>query len=237
MCDDSREDIETLKGLAEQFALAHDDIPMRFSTFGSAEELLEHIETDGGFDLYILDVIMSEMTGIRLAQTLRGRDDPAEIVFLTISPEYAVDAFSVFASGYMIKPVSAEDFNKTILRAVQKISREKNETLTLKTRDGLRRIPLNKIVMVESFNHMREITLSDSSVLETPTTLSELFELLSDYDRFFMPHRSYIANLDYLVGIVSYDLLMSGDHRIPVPKAQFASVQEFVQNYLFKART
>lgn len=236
LCDDSKEDIEALEALAEQFALEHDDIPMCFSTFSSAEELLEHIETSGSFDLYILDVLMSQMTGIGLAETLRGRDDRAEIVFLTISPEYALDAFSVFASGYMIKPVSMEDFNKTIFRAVQKITREKNETIPLKTKDGLIRIPLNKIVMIESFNHTREITLSDNSVLETHATLSELFELLSGYERFFMPHRSYIANLDYLVGIVCYDLLMSGDHRIPIPKTQFAAVQEFVQDYLFKAQ-
>lgn len=236
LCDDNREDIEKLNGLAERFALEHEDIPMRFSSFGSAEELLEHIESSGGFDLYILDVIMSEMTGIRFAETLRGRDDPAEIVFLTVSPEYALDAFSVFASGYLIKPVSTEDFNKTILRAVQKITREKNETITLKTKDGLRRIPLSKIVMIESFNHTREITMSDNSVLETPATLSELFELLSGYDRFFMPHRSYIANLDYLVGIVCYDLLMSGDRRIPIPKNQFVTVQEFVQDYFFKTQ-
>lgn len=236
LCDDNHEDMETLKSLAERFVLEHTDISMRLSAFTSAEELLEHIENNGGFDLYILDVLMSEMTGIQLAETIRDSGEPAEIVFLTVSPEYAVDAFSVYACGYLLKPVSTENFSRTILRAVQRLTREKNETLTVKTKDGLRRIPLNRIVMIESFNHTREITMLDGSVLETSATLMELFDRLNGYDRFFMPHRAYIANLDHSVGIVRYDLLMPGDRRIPIPKKQFAAVQEIVQNYFFRRK-
>lgn len=237
LCDDNNEDIEALKALAERFAPKHEDIPMRFSSFSSAEELLEHIEKSGGFDLYILDVLMPQMSGIRLAETIRERNDHAEIVFLTVSPEYAIDAFSVYAGGYLLKPVSAENFDKTIYHAVEKLAHEKNETLTVKTKDGLRRIPLNKIVMIESFNHVREITLSDDGALETSATLAELFEALSGHDRFFMPHRSYIANLDHSVGIVCYDLLMPNGRRIPIPKTQFPAVQKVVQSYFFKRKS
>lgn len=237
LCDDNREDIETLKSLADCFALEHTDIPVRLSAFTSSKELLKHIENNGGFDLYILDVLMPGMTGIQLAETIRNRGEPAEIVFLTISPEYAIDAFSVYACGYMLKPVSKENFDKTILKVIQRLVREKNETLTVKTKDGLQRILLHKIVMIESFNHTREITISDNSVLKTSATLTELFECLNGYDRFFMPHRAYIANLDYSVGIVRYDLLMLGNRRIPIPKKQFAAVQKVVQNYFFKHKS
>lgn len=236
LCDDDSEDIESLKALAERFALEHSDIPMRLSAFSSAEKLLRHIENNGGFDLYILDVLMKQISGIQLAEAIRNRGDYAEIVFLTVSPEYAVDAFSVYAAGYLLKPVSVKNFNKTILRAMEKLAHEKNETITVKTKDGLRRIPLNKIVMIESFNHTREITMSDGNALETSATLSELFEALSRHDRFFMPHRSYIANLDHSLGIVYHELLMPSGRRIPIPKAQFPTVQKVVQNYFFKCK-
>ncbi|MDE6727795.1 MAG: LytTR family transcriptional regulator DNA-binding domain-containing protein, partial [Oscillospiraceae bacterium] len=94
----------------------------------------------------------------------------------------------------------------------------------------------HKIVMIESFNHTREITLTDDSVLETSATLSELFEQLGGHENFYMPHRAYIANLDHSVGIVRYDLLMPGDRRIPIPKNQFAAVQEFVREHFFKRK-
>lgn len=233
LCDDNAEDIKTIRTLAERFAAEHSEFPIRLSAFASAAELLEHI---GSFDLYILDVMMPEISGIRLAEVLRSRSEHAEIVFLTISRDYAVDAFSVRASGYLLKPVNQKQFDETMLWVVQKLAREKNEVLTVKTKDGLRRIQLHKIVMIESFNHTREITLTDNSTLETPSTLSELFKQLGGHENFFMPHRAYIANLDNSVGIVRYDLLMLGDRRIPIPKNQFAAVQEFVRAHFFKRK-
>lgn len=236
LCDDNAEDIEVLESLAEGFATEHSEFPIRLSTFTSAAELLEHMENTGGFDLYILDVLMPEMSGIRLAELLRSRGEHAEIVFLTVSRDYAVDAFSVYACGYLLKPVRKERFDETVLRAVQKLAREKDEVFTVKTKDGLRRIQLRKVVMIESFNHIREIIMTDGTVLETSATLSELFEQLGGYENFYMPHRAYIANLDNSAGIVRYDLLMLGNRRIPIPKNQFASVQKVVENYFFKRK-
>lgn len=234
LCDDNAEDIEAIRSLAERFAAEHAEHPLRLTEFASARELLEHVENGGGFDLYLLDVMMPEISGIQLAETLRGRGEHAEIVFLTVSRDYAVDAFSVRAGGYLLKPVSRDQFDETMLWTVQKLAREKNEVLTIKTKDGLRRIQLHKIVMIESFNHTREITMTDNTVLETSATLAELFEQLGNRENFCMPHRAYIANLDHSVGIVRYDLFMLGERRIPIPKNQFAAVQGLVREYFFK---
>ena len=234
LCDDNAEDIEALESLAESFVAEHSEFPIRLSVFTSALELLNAVESGSSFDLYILDVMMPGMSGIQFAETLRSRGDRAEIVFLTVSREYAVDAFSVYACGYLLKPVNKERFDEVVLHTIPKIVREKNEVLTVKTKDGLRRIQLRNIVMVESFNHTREIVMIDGSTLETPSTLSELFEQLGSHENFYMPHRAYIANLDNSVGVVRYDLLMLGNRRIPIPKKQFTVVQEFVRKYFFK---
>ncbi len=236
LCDDSTEDIEAIRAFAERFASQHAEFPVRLSSFTSAAELLERIESSGGFDLYLLDVVMPEMTGIQLAEAIRDCGDNAEIVFLTISREYALDAFSVYACGYLLKPVIEENFDKTMLRVLQKLAREESEALTLKTKNGLQKIPLNKIVMIESFNHTREITMTDGSVLETFATLSELFELLRERDNFYMPHRSFIANLNSSVGLVRYDLLMLCNRRIPIPRKQYAAVEKVVRDYFFKRK-
>lgn len=233
LCDDDKNDAETLKAYAERFASEHTELPVRITAFTSSEELLDSIEKSGGYDLYILDVLMPNISGIQLAEIIRNRGDRAEIVFLTASGDYAVDAFSVYACGYILKPPSKENFDKTLLHALQNSAREKNETLTVKTKEGLLRIPLHRIVMIESFNHTCEITLTDGVRLETPVTLSELFEQLSEHSSFIRPHRAYIANLDNFAGIIRYDLLMIGDRRIPIPKDRFPAVQELVRNYFF----
>lgn len=234
LCDDCAEDVSALRAFTERFAAEHPEFPIQFKAFYSSEELLEYLESNGGFDLYILDVVMPKISGIELAEMIRGRGERAEIVFLTFSREYAVDAFAVRASGYLIKPVCKADFDTEILCAIQKLTPEKSAAFTVKTKDGIRRIQLHKLVMIESFNHTRVITMVDDSVLETTATLSELFELLRKYKNFYMPHRAYIVNLDYSMGITRYDLIMLGDRRIPIPRKQFGAVQEVFSNYFFK---
>ncbi len=237
LCDDNAEDIEAAKSFAEQFVSEHADFPMRFSAFTSAAELLKQIKTGSSFELFILDVIMPKMSGIQLAETIRSRGIHAEIIFLTISRDYAVDAFSVSACGYLLKPLIKENFDKIMLRTLSKLTRENGTGLAVRTKGGIWRIPLHKIVMIESFNHIREITTTDNSVFETSATLSELFEQLDGHSNFIMPHRAYIVNLDNSVGIVRYEMLMLGNRRIPIPKNQFAAVRNIVQNYFFKRKS
>lgn len=234
LCDDNPEDIEAISFFVERFAEEHTEFPLRLSAFTSAAELLKAIEEISGFDLYILDVMMPEMTGIELAEIIHDRGEHAEILFLTVSREYAVDAFAVRASGYLLKPVSKPSFDKEVLRTVQKLTNEKNAAVTIKTKDGMRRVRVHELVMIESLNHTLMLTMSDGSVFETSATLSELFDSLSDYPNFCMPHRSYIVNLDYAMGIKRCELLMFGNHRIPIPRRQYSIMKEVFSNYFFK---
>lgn len=234
LCDDNAEDIEVLGSFAERFAAEHSEFPIRLSVFTSAAKLLKSIEENRGFDLYILDVMMPEITGIQLAEIIRSRGGHAEILFLTVSREYAVEAFAVHASGYLLKPVSKASFDEEVLRAVQKLTNEKNAAIIIKTKDGMMRIQLHELVMVESFNHTRVLTMSDGNVLETSATLTELFEALSSHKNFYMPHRAYIVNLDYSMGIKNCELLMFGNRRIPIPRRQYSIMQELFSNYFFK---
>ena len=74
-------------------------MPVQIQAYSSPYDLLDDIEKTGGFDLYLLDVVMPHMTGVTLARRIRERKERAEILFLTVSKEYAVEAFSVKASG------------------------------------------------------------------------------------------------------------------------------------------
>ncbi len=237
LCDDNAEDINAIKSFLEQFVSQHSDYPMQVRAFTSAAELLRQIKTGSCFELFILDVMMPTMSGIQLAEIIRSRGILAEIIFLTISRDYAVDAFSVNACGYLLKPVSKENFDKMILRTLSKLIRDSSTGLAVRTKDGIWRIPLHKIVMIESFNHIREITTTDNCVFQTSATLSELFEQLDSHNNFIMPHRAYIVNLDNSVGIVRYEMLMLGNRRIPIPKNQFVAVRNIVQNYFFKRKS
>lgn len=65
--------------------------------------------------LLFLDIKMDTMTGIDLARSL----DPAalpQIVFVTAYDQYALEAFGVSATDYLLKPFDDERFNTTLER-------------------------------------------------------------------------------------------------------------------------
>lgn len=75
--------------------------------FGSAEEALSYVERQK-VDLALLDIDMPDMNGIELAMRIKQRQPDTAILFLTGYAQYALDAFQVHASGYLLKPIDRE---------------------------------------------------------------------------------------------------------------------------------
>lgn len=232
ICDDRAADILEIRRLAQLFSGEHPELPIQIQAFRSAYDLLDCIEETGGFDLYLLDIIMPNLTGMELAMRIRERGETAEILFLTSSREYAVDAFGVKASGYLLKPVRKADFDEAVLSCIRNLAPKNNPSLMLKTKEGLRKVHIQELVTVESFNHSRLCTLSDGAALETAGTISSLFEQLREYPCFFMPHRAYIVNLNFVNGLTNAELLMVGGKRIPVSRSAYPALKSAYMDYV-----
>lgn len=65
-------------------------------------------------DVAFLDVKMGGMTGLQLAARLKKIKPDIHIVFVTGYQEYAVEAFTLHATGYLLKPVSEEAINREL---------------------------------------------------------------------------------------------------------------------------
>jgi two-component SAPR family response regulator len=76
----------------------------QFQSSAEALHTLEHIRCDVAF----LDIHMRGVNGLTLAKKIKDLNPQCNLVFVTGYSEYATDALSMHASGYIIKPVSAE---------------------------------------------------------------------------------------------------------------------------------
>lgn len=77
-------------------------------TFSSPQEALEAAR-ERMIDTAFLDIQMGRMTGIDLAIQLKRLQPDIHIIFVTGYQEYAVQAYKIHATGYLLKPISEED--------------------------------------------------------------------------------------------------------------------------------
>ncbi|MEK5330413.1 response regulator [Lysinibacillus sp. FSL W8-0992] len=67
-------------------------------------------------DILFLDIEMAEMNGIDVASKLEDLTHVLDIIFVTAYEHYAIDAFSVQAIDYILKPIDKARLMKTIER-------------------------------------------------------------------------------------------------------------------------
>ena len=85
------------------------------SGFRTPQEALAHAWAVP-VDIAFLDVEMKGMNGLELAKQLKDIRGRTNIVFATGFSQYAVDAFSVCASDYILKPVEPEAIRRALER-------------------------------------------------------------------------------------------------------------------------
>lgn len=65
-------------------------------------------------DIALLDIEMPEMDGLACARALKELRPDVKIIFVTSYEQYAVDAFAIHATGYLLKPVRVEDMRREL---------------------------------------------------------------------------------------------------------------------------
>lgn len=65
-------------------------------------------------DIAFLDVAMPQLNGIHLAKKLKALYPNINIVFVTAYDNYALDAYNIHVSGYVMKPVTEEKIREEL---------------------------------------------------------------------------------------------------------------------------
>lgn len=83
------------------------------ASFSDCEKALDFIR-ENPLDVAFLDINMRGMGGLALAEQILALRPDCKIIFCTGYEEYAIPAFKLHASGYLMKPIAAEDVQAEI---------------------------------------------------------------------------------------------------------------------------
>ncbi len=235
ICDDQAREREMLAANLTQYKTER-NADLSWMLFSGAVELTQAIHTGQRFDLILLDILMPGMDGMAAAKEIRETDKSAAIVFLTVSPDFALDSYSVRARHYLIKPVSRKALFTLLDEITSEQSEEAAQTFTINTKAGLQKLRFDRLEYCEIFGRTILYHMTSGAVIESGGNMGELEGRLLGQPGFIKPHRSYLVNMAYIVGINSRDYVieMQSMKQIPIPKARCGEVRECVRIYLDK---
>ena len=186
--------------------------------FESAIEALNFLKKEPSIDLVFLDVMLPNMDGFELLDTL---ETPPQVIMISASESYAVRAFDFGATDYLLKPISYARFFKGVSKAMKWMHPTGAEgELFLKKNSSLVRVPYSSILWVESMeNYVKIITDSEKFTLHFTLKTTEGHMPPSMFRRI---HRSYIVNITRIQRIEDSAVIIEQDGKpvsLPIGKS------------------
>lgn len=215
ICDDAPGFLEEYKKLvlqqAEELCL-HAEV----RTFASGEEILSYAQAGHQADVIFLDILMGELNGIDTAMALREMGVENHIVFITSTPDYAIEGYKAKAFRYILKPIRI-DTVRTLLEEILEEGRE--DSLVVPHGKSSLSVQKEDIVYIERINR-KTIIHTQNDEVESAIRLDELEKQLDS--RFIRCHKSFIVNFKYCVKLKASEMLLKNGESVSIsrPNAQ-----------------
>ncbi len=233
ICDDSKQERQILAALFKRYQELH-ATPLQIHIFQNGFSLLDAIDQGKRFDITILDILMPGENGIEIARNIRASGADTEIIFLTSSPEYAVDSYEVKAQNYLLKPVTEEKFFASIDSILAELDEKDTASFIIYTTEKqYSRIRVSSLVYGEVTHRTITLHLADQTMISAVMTFTEFQDILKAYPDFIYPHRSYAVNMNYIQYVTKSDIILTDGQKIPLSRNNYTKISEQFLNFAY----
>ena len=233
ICDDSKQERQILAALFKRYQELH-ATPLQIHIFQNGFSLLDAIDQGKRFDITILDILMPGENGIEIARNIRASGADTEIIFLTSSPEYAVDSYEVKAQNYLLKPITEENFFASIDSILAELDEKDTASFIIYTTEKqYSRIRVSSLVYGEVTHRTITLHLADQTMISAVMTFTEFQDILKAYPDFIYPHRSYAVNMNYIQYVTKSDIILTDGQKIPLSRNNYMKISEQFLNFAY----
>lgn len=194
-------------------------------------------------ELVFLDIRMPDLDGLSVIRALPPEHAPL-FVMVTAFTDHAVDAFSVRAFDYVLKPIDKERFARTLRDAraavlnrrtlcaldhAQQLDadtgderREQFTHLRIRAGDRLLRLPIASVRFFEAASQYVQADFAAGAHLLSTESLGSL-EAKLPKDQFYRIHRSFLVNAAYVQAVAGNSLdglcaVLKDGRRLPIAR-------------------
>jgi two-component system LytT family response regulator len=233
------DDEELARGLLREMIGAHPEMEIVAECANGFEAVKAIAENRP--DLLFLDIQMPKLDGFEVLELI---DPGPAVVFVTAYDQYAIRAFDAQAADYLLKPFSAERFERALERAKSRVGvhreapwemaaarppEQRPERVVVKDGTRVHVIPIEKLDYVEAQDDYVALHSGGKTYLKQQAMAA--VEAALDPARFVRIHRSAIVNLERVARIEPYGkesrlAILADGSRLPVSRAGYARLLE-----------
>lgn len=234
ICDDNQDELFQLnETLISYQNTKHDSLKINIDTYNNGLDLIDALSRGIKYDLIFLDIMMPLSNGIEIAKEIRKYDKTIRIVFLTSSPDYALESYDVKAYSYILKTKIPDKIYQLMNDFLEESNLLSSDFFIIKTKNGIVKIYYNNIEYIEVSGRKVYVHMSTNSYHEIFSTLNHIEAQLLVFENFIKVHRSYIVNLNYIKKLYEKEIITINNIRIPVSKTNYSDVKKRYLNYSF----
>lgn len=231
VCDDNKEFLKNAVELIQKWSDLS-EIPIKTYAFNNGDELIEKADYNG-FDIIFLDIIMPLINGMDTAKELRQRNNTTKIIFLTSSPEFALESYEVRAKDYLLKPVTFEKIKKVLDECSVEFKKEP-ESIIVKTTFGYQKLYFHDIEYAEAQNKKVLFYLKTGKTVESTEPLYSFEDKLTNFNGFFKCHRSYLIYLPNIDHFSTTEITTKSGRNIPIARGYAKAFKEAYFSLMFR---
>jgi len=198
-------------------------------------------------DLIFLDIQMPKITGFEMLELI---ENPPVVIFSTAFDQYAIKAFELNATDYLLKPYSEARFEEAVKKAIAKIGQKESnqkeleglketrseqeslDRIVVKTGNKIQILALNQVHHFEAQDDYVAIHSDQGKFLKL-MRMKALGNGLPTGD-FVRIHRSHIVNVKHIEKLElyekdSYILYLKNGQQLPVSRSGHGRLKEVLR--------
>jgi DNA-binding LytR/AlgR family response regulator len=222
LCEDNVSHLHSIQKIVDDWVRANGRDDVFVYAYMDTRDLLQEWEGGRRFDLLFLDIEFTAMSGIGLAEAIRGGSKEAVIVFISHSSMHAVQSIEENPYRYIVKPVEAHipEIAHCLEYAYDQCAYMTENAFAVQVGKAMLRIRYSDILYIQSNEHWAH--------LFTVSSGKQLSYLENGFDAFTKPlprkffvrcHRRFLINLQHVRKLTREGLVLSDGTEIPVSRS------------------
>lgn len=206
---------------------------------GEAESFEKALEQISAYqpDLVFVDIEMTDQNGLQLAKRLQELNPIPSIVFATAYDEFALQAFDLGASDYILKPFDEKRIQQTIEKII--LQKTKRNPAILPNPKRIAVSLEGRILLIDCESILYMTSAEGKCTIFTGNqayTISETLMMLEKKlsgSMFLRVHRSYLVNVEHISEIEpwfnsTYNITMKNGVKVPVSRTYVKDLKELI---------